>query len=198
MKSGYIIPAILLAASSYAYADTEVVVPALIKGGEEVIVVVDNDYTAWAVQGNIVTGGLFGIGLTRYTNSTEMGVTVAGTINDADAETRIFSPAIFGGLRKPLFDNTYFAYGIEAAANFGREDGYKISSDYSVGFYISLEQQLTPNLLLTGWIDPYNYRHQKLDYDCDHHFCFMDDTSVSTHSIFSAGGVALSYFFSVS
>src|SRR5436190_16327045 len=115
-----------------------------------------------AVQAAIATGGTLGIGLTRYTETSEIGFTVAGSINNASYETKILVPVIYGGFRKALNDQTYFAYGLDLASKFGREDGYTVKSNIFVAPYISLELALTTNVLLVGWIDPYSYEYQKL------------------------------------
>lgn len=136
------------------------------------------------IQGALATGGNLGIGIIDYTPVTEWGVTFSGSFNNASYENRTFTPVIFGGLRKQIAEHTYFAYGIDALGTFGKKDGLTIDSDYAIGPYISLEQMLTGHLMLSGWIEPYQYQYQKLG-----------GYSVSTHNIFAAGGVALNYFF---
>lgn len=137
-----------------------------------------------AVQAAMATGGSLGIGLVDFTPKTEWGVTLSGKFNNADNQTSIVTPVLFGGMRQALGDNTYFAFGIDAAANYGRIDGVGINSDYFVGPYISLEQMLTCHVMLAGWIQPYQYNYAKIG-----------GISTSTNSIFATGGVAINYLF---
>jgi hypothetical protein len=136
------------------------------------------------VQAVIATGGSIGMGPVRYTEHTEMGLTVAGTIDNADAQTKLFVPDIFGGWRKALGEKTYFATGLDVLGKFGRDAGEAISADYLAGPYISVEQYLTPHLLLGIWVDPYTYEYAD-----------KAGTKTSTNNIFSNGGLGISYLF---
>jgi hypothetical protein len=138
----------------------------------------------FGVQGALTTGGNLGIGVVHYTEMTEIGATVSGQINNARHSSKSVTPAVFAGLRHSLCECTYFAYGLNAAATFGTYNGERIKCDVGVGPYISLEQMLTSHLMLVFWIDPYQYRYQKTRSD-----------SVSTHNIFSTGGIGLTYLF---
>jgi hypothetical protein len=138
-----------------------------------------------AVQGAIATGGNISIGLVTYREKTELGFTIAGKINNSSNQTKIITPVIFAGLRKAMKENTYFAYGIDFASAFGKESGETINSNYQVGPYISLEQMLTHNFMLSGWIQPYQYEYKK-----------VGGSSTSTNNFFSTGGLAINYLFS--
>jgi hypothetical protein len=137
-----------------------------------------------AVQAAMATGGTLGIGLTNYSETKEYGFTLSGSVNNASNETKVFVPVIYGGFRKSISDLTYFAYGIDLASKFGREDGETVKSNIFVGPYISLEQVLTMNMLLVGWIDPYSFEYQKLG-----------SSSVTTQKFFGSGGIGFSYLF---
>lgn len=137
-----------------------------------------------ALQGSISTGGNLGVGLIDFTEKTELGISVSGKMNNASKQTKTITPVIFGGLRKALGENTYFAYGVDFASIFGRDQGQTINSDYSVGPFVSLEQMLTTHVMLTGWILPYQYQYQK-----------KAGLSTSTHSFFGAGGIGINYLF---
>lgn len=137
-----------------------------------------------AVQGAISTGGNLSIGLVDYTEKTEIGVTISGSVNNARRETRTVTPVIFGGLRNNIWNNTYFAYGLNVVGTFGREHGQRIQSDYQGGPYISLEQMLTCHLMLSGWILPYQYGYVK-----------TGGSSTTTNSFFNSGGIGLNYLF---
>jgi hypothetical protein len=93
-------------------------------------------------------------------------------------------PVIFGGFRKALYEKTYFAYGLDLIGTFGQDHGKSIKADYGIGPYISLEQMLTHNIMLAGWIQPYQHSYQKIG-----------GTSVSTNSFFSTGGMGINYLF---
>ena len=152
----------------------------LVFAGDAVI----DHYSRFGIQGAMATGGNLGIGIVNFTPVTEIGLTVSGSVNNAPDETRTITPVVFAGLRKSLCEHTYFAYGIDLAGTYGRIYGQKIDSDYGVGPYISLEQMLTPHLMLTGWIQPYQYHYQKRDWQ-----------SISTNNFFSTGGIGLNYLF---
>jgi hypothetical protein len=137
-----------------------------------------------AIQGAMATGGVMSIGLVQYTPSTEIGVTASGSFNNADDETKTFTPVVFAGLRESCGEQTFFAYGIDLADTFGDLNGSSIKTDIQVGPYISLEQMLTPHIMLSGWILPYQYEYLKVDH-----------VSVTTHDFFSAGGIAINYLF---
>jgi len=145
---------------------------------------ISNHSNRLAVQGLITTGGNVGFGLVDYTNWSEIGATIAVEINNAHKQTKLFTPAVFAGLRKPIGEQTYFAYGIDLASTLGQDTGKNIDSDIQVGPYISLEQALTSHLLLIGFIEPYSYEYQKKAGVC-----------TSTHRVFSSGGLAMSYLF---
>ena len=138
----------------------------------------------YAVQAAIVTGGNFGVGLVHYTSSTEIGATVSGKFNNASNRTALFTPAIFAGFRKPLGERTTFAYGLDLASKFGQDEGQHIDENIQIGPYISLEQALTNNLLLVGWIEPYTFEYEK-----------KAGSSTTTQRLFGAGGLGLSYLF---
>lgn len=142
-----------------------------------------DDVRHWAVQGVIGTGGSLAIGLANYAPSAEFGASISGSVNNAEDKTSLVTPVLFGGWRKSLTQNTYFALGLELGANFGEDSGQDIDLDYFVGPYLSLEQQLTPRLLLIGWILPYQYEYQQLD-----------GVSTSTDRFFASGGIGFSYF----
>jgi hypothetical protein len=168
MRCRFILTIGLLGLSSFAFA------------GDAVI----DNYSRFGIQGAMATGGNLGIGIVNFTPTTELGLTVSGSVNNAPDRTQTITPVLFGGFRKALGERTYFAYGIDLAGTYGRIYGEKIDSDYGVGPYISLEQMLTAHLMLTGWIQPYQYHYQKRGVQ-----------SVSTNNFFSTGGVGLNYFF---
>jgi hypothetical protein len=141
-------------------------------------------YNRIAIQAAMATGGLLGIGVVDYTQQTEIGATLSGTYNNASNQTKTITPVIFGGLRHCLSENTYFAYGIDLAGTYGKDNGAHIESDYGIGPYISLEQMLTHHVMLAGWIQPYQYQYVK-----------KDNVSVSTNSYFASGGLAINYLF---
>lgn len=146
--------------------------------------IVKSDSNRIAIQAAIATGGNLGIGIVDYAETTELGLTISGTVNNASNQTKTISPVIFGGLRKALGEQTYFAYGIDLVSTFGRDHGSHINSDYAVGPYISLEQMLTSHIMLSGWIEPYQY-----------HYVKIAGTSTSTNNFFSSGGIAINYLF---
>lgn len=137
-----------------------------------------------AIQGSIATNGNVSAGVAYYTETTEIGLLVSASINNASSQTKLFVPAFFAGFRKTLLDNTYFAYGLDLATKVGRESGEEINSYIAVGPYISLEQALTKHFLLVGWIEPYSFEYEK---KCS--------VSTSTNHIFSMGGLGISYLF---
>lgn len=137
------------------------------------------------IQGAIATGGTLGIGVIDYTEKTEVGLTLSGKINNSSQQTKTITPVIFGGFRKALRDSTYFAYGLDLAATFGRNQGQSIDSSYQIGPYISIEQMLTTHVMLAGWIQPYAYQYEKIS----------GTSSTSTNHFFNTGGVAINYFF---
>lgn len=137
-----------------------------------------------AIQAAMATGGVLGMGLVNFTETTELGLTLSGNYNNARCSTRTITPVLFGGLRQNICCNTYFAYGIDLASTFGQQHGLSIHSDYHVGPYISIEQMLTPHVMLAGWIQPYQYAYERIG-------C----SSVSTQSFFSTGGIAINYLF---
>lgn len=137
-----------------------------------------------AIQGALVTGGALSIGLVDYTQYTELGLAVSGTVNNASSSTNNITPVLFAGFRNALGDQTYFAWGVNMANTFGTQNGGHIDADYQIGPYISIEQMLTYHVMLAGWIQPYEYEYQKIS-----------GTSVSTHNFFSAGGLAINYLF---
>lgn len=138
----------------------------------------------WAIQSVMVSGGNFGIGIANYSDTTEFGATISATFNNANNQTSIFTPAVFGGWRKSLRENTFFAFGFDLVSNIGKEAGENIDTDIMAGPYISLEQQLTSHLLLLGWIVPYQYEYKKIN--CE---------AISTNSFFNSGGIGFSYLF---
>ena len=142
------------------------------------------DSTRVAIQGALVTEGDLSIGAVLYAPTVEIGITVSASLNNARYETKTFTPVIFAGLRKSILEHTYFTYGVDFADTIGRQNGLTINSEYQIGPYISLEQMLTSHLMLSGWINPYQYGYQKIG-----------GVSTSTNGIFSAGGIALNYLF---
>lgn len=137
-----------------------------------------------AMQAAIATGGNFGIGLVDFTQTTEVGFSISGKINDAPLETKTVTPVLFAGLRNSLTEHTYFAWGLEGNKTFGTINGSHIKSNYQVALYISLEQMLNNHVMLVGWINPYQYEYQKLA-----------DIGVSTNQFFSTGGLGINYLF---
>ena len=135
----------------------------------------------FGVQGAITTDGDIGIGVVNYSEMYEMGFTLSGSVSNNN--TNSVSPSIFAGLRKPLLEHTLFAYGLNGGATFGETANVDTRS-YEVGPYISLEQELTHSLLLSGWINPYAYGYQK-----------TGGTSTTTNNFFNTGGISLTYFF---
>ncbi|MBA2654989.1 MAG: hypothetical protein H0U71_08015 [Gammaproteobacteria bacterium] len=142
------------------------------------------DYGRLAIQGSLVTDGNLSIGITHYTEQSEIGVYASGLVNNACCETRIFAPGIFAGFRKNICECTYFAAGIDFVSVFGTENCCHIDADYTVGPYISLEQKLTSHLLLIGWIQPFSYQYED---KCN--------CTVATNRFFASGGIAMSYLF---
>lgn len=133
----------------------------------------------FGIEGTMATGGNFGIGVTYYTPSYEVGVLASGSSNNY--HSRIITPVVFGGLRKYLTCNTVFAYGVNLVANYGKIGGTDIHS-YNAGVYISLEYYLSERLMLVGWIDPYAYETFK-----------QGRCRLNTNYIFSTGGLGLAY-----
>lgn len=138
----------------------------------------------FAVQSAISTGGNFGIGIVDFTQTTEIGFTISGSINNAPLETKRITPVIFAGLRNSICEHTYFAYGFSLNKTFGSINGNQINSDLEAAFYISLEQMLTNHIMLVGWINPYQYEHRKLA-----------GVDVTTNQFFSTGGLGINYLF---
>lgn len=138
----------------------------------------------FGIQAAIATGGTLGMGVVHFTEKTELGFTLSGSYNDAYYQTKVIVPVLFGGLRHAIAERTYFAYGIDLVGVFGRDNGVKIDSNYLVGPYIGLEQMLTNNLMLTGWIQPYQYEYVK---KCG--------ASTTTNHFFASGGIGLNYLF---
>lgn len=140
-----------------------------------------------AIQSALATGGILGIGVASFTEKTELGLTVSGSVNNSSRnQNKTITPVIFGGFRKALGQSTYFAYGLDLASTFGKTQGNTINSDYQIGPYISLEQMLTTHFMLAGWIQPYQYHYQKNS---------GSSTSTSTNNFFSTGGIAINYLF---
>lgn len=137
-----------------------------------------------AVQAAIATGGNLSIGIADYTERTELGATISGTMNNASAQTNNVTPSLFAGLRYALREATYFAWGLDLTDTFGTQNGGHIDADYQVAPYISLEQMLTKNLMLSGWIQPYQYQYEKIS-----------GNSTTTQSFFNGGGIGLNYLF---
>ncbi len=141
-----------------------------------------------AVQSALATEGggraALGIGIVRYAPKTELGITASGSINNAQNQTKTVAPVVFGGLRNELGKRTYFAYGVNFINIFGRLNGLEINRFYEVGPYVSLEQMLTNQIMVSGWIQPYQYDYEK-----------VGGILVSCHEIFTAGGIALNYLF---
>lgn len=138
----------------------------------------------FAIQSAIVTGGNFGIGIVDFTDVTEIGLTISGSINDAPFETKRVTPVIFAGLRNALGERTYFAWGLDLNRTFGTLNGNHVDSNIQVGLYVSLEQMLTNHVMLTGWVNPYQYTYLKLA-----------NNGVSTNDFFSTGGIGINYLF---
>lgn len=136
------------------------------------------------IQAAIATGGNFGIGFVDFTDVSEIGFTISGSINNAPFETKRVTPVVFAGLRNALCERTYFAWGLDLARTFGTLDGDHVDSNIQAGFYISLEQMLTNHVMLTGWIHPYQYSYLKLA-----------GVGVSTNDFFSTGGIGFNYLF---
>lgn len=141
-------------------------------------------YNGLAVQAVIATGGTLGMGLSRYTNNTEIGFSVSGTADTANAQTKLFVPVLYAGWRKALREKTYFSAGLDLLGKYGRDAGQAISADYQAGPYVSLEQVLTSHILLNVWVDPYNYEYKS-----------AGGVSTSTNRFFATGGLGLSYLF---
>ncbi len=137
-----------------------------------------------AAIGSDLIATSFGIGIARYTPTTEIGVTASGHVDNAPLRTQTVTPVIFGGLRKALGENTYFAYGINYIETFGHSEGLTIDLQYELGAYISIEQFLTNHIMLAGWIMPYQYDHVKIG-----------GMTTANSEIFSAGGIAINYLF---
>lgn len=174
MRFHSILSSLFLMTSTIAYA-----------GGEEIIYVVEEEnFSTFAIQGTISTKGNIGLGITHYTEQTEIGMTFSGLVdNNGHEQTKIFTPVLYAGFRKPLAENTYLALGLDMASAFGRDEGKHIDADIQIGPYLALEQELTSRLLLVGWIDVYNYEYLK-----------EDGVSISTNRIFASGGLGFSYY----
>ncbi|MFA6409208.1 MAG: hypothetical protein WCW01_03430 [Gammaproteobacteria bacterium] len=138
----------------------------------------------WAVEGTVVTSGVVAVDLVRYEKAYEAGVSFGGKFNNSSSRTSMFSAAVFGGLRYFIAPKTVFVYGISVASLFGRDNGAKINASYSIAPYISVEQYLSEKVLVSVWIDPYQYQYDKKDGVC-----------TSTNRIFNAGGLGVSYLF---
>jgi hypothetical protein len=137
------------------------------------------------IQGAIATNGAIGIGVVGFSESTEWGLTASGTRNNAHYQSNNATPVLFAGLRYLLQEQTYCAWGIDLAGTFGTINGSHIDANYQAGPYISLEQMITDHFMLAGWILPYQYGYEKLSHS----------SSVTTHSFFSSGGLAINYLF---
>ena len=138
----------------------------------------------FALQGTIATDGAIGAGIARYTEHSEIGLTLSGITNNAEDHTKLFIPVLFGGWRKPIGDQTYFALGINLVNEIGTESGEHIHNDFIVGPYVSIEQALTKHVLLISWVDPYSYEYAK-----------KGDDSISTSRFLASGGIGISYLF---
>ena len=138
----------------------------------------------YAIESAITTNGNIGAGITRYSDTTEIGVSFSGLIINTHHNTKLFVPVLFGGFRKQIAEQTYLAYGLDLASKFGKDTGATIKSDYFIGPYVSIEHQLTPNVLFLAWLDPYSFEYERVG-------C----VSSSTHRFLGSGGIGVSYFF---
>lgn len=139
----------------------------------------------WAMEFVMVTDGNIAIGLTGLGYNYEFGADVSIRIIDGNEKSKIYSAAIFLGGRYHICIRTIFAYGLNLAANFGEIDHRDIQKDIITSPYISLEQILSKHIMLSFWINPYQFEYQKLH----------GLQSSNFHSIFSSGGIALCYIF---
>ncbi|MFA6409206.1 MAG: hypothetical protein WCW01_03420 [Gammaproteobacteria bacterium] len=139
----------------------------------------------WGIDGSVITDGTILMGVNRYAPNYEAGIAFGGKFdNSSTARNSFFRLPIFVGLRHFIAEHTVFAYGINGGSTFGRHNGAKINSDVTVGAYVSVEQYVSENVLLRVWIDPYQYENEK-----------KDGVTTSTNSIFSAGGLGVTYLF---
>lgn len=138
----------------------------------------------WAIQSSIIFDGFFSVGLLRYTENYSTGIFASSSINDAPNKTQVVTPGWFGGPRFRIYDGTFLAFGVDVFAQLGRILGEQIDGSYGLGPYISIEQYLTPNLILAAWIHPYFFDHQQ-----------RANVATDVNRIFNSGGFGLSYLF---
>ncbi len=146
------------------------------------------DYTRvhqWAVQGTFDVANKLFIGISNYTNYFEWGVSAGGKITSQNIKSSNVTPFWFADLRAHLANNTVLAYGFDGSFTFGENNGHHINSDWVVSTRIALEQYLTQSVILTGWINPNCYIHTR-----------EGGVTNTVNTIFSTGGIALSYVFS--
>lgn len=131
------------------------------------------------------TGGNLAFGMVGYGYYYEYGAVGSITIIDGENDSQIYSPGIFVGGRYHLCIRTILACGIDFAANFGKKDDRDIQKDLITSAYISFEQILSRHVLLSFWINPYQFEYQKLE----------GLKPLNVHSICSSGGIAIAYLF---
>lgn len=138
----------------------------------------------FALGGSVATGGNVGIEAVYYGDWAELGLGLSGQYDNASQQTKTITPVVFAGLRTQLADNTFFAYGVNGSDTFGRDSGDHIDANYHVGPYVSIEQQIVKHVLLSAWVNPYNYEYEK-----------KGGVSTTTNRFFGSGGLTLSYLF---
>jgi hypothetical protein len=134
----------------------------------------------WGLQAAVTTQGP-SAGITRYGRHYSAGIFGSVEWNNFSSQTQTYFLGAFGGGRALLSPGLYFAYGLDLGTLFGKVGGISISSSFTIAPYISIEYDLTNDLLLSLWTNPYSYTREKK--------CGMVFT---TQRIFSTG-VALSY-----
>ncbi len=145
-------------------------------------------YDRIALQGSLSASNgqaYTGFGIVDYGRWFELGMNLAALTKNSSSSSKLFLPSAFGGFRYPMKERTYFAWGLNYASKLGKESGQHIKSDYSAGPYISLEQWLTYNIMLVGWINPYKYEHEVT----------QGNVVTTGHQFFSSGGIAINYVF---
>jgi hypothetical protein len=129
-------------------------------------------------------GTSMGMGLGLYGDNFELGLTGSGYVEDSATAHDIVTAVVYGGARKKIEKNVYFASGVTFLQNFGDEDGLPINREYEIGPYVSLEIMISQKVLIGGWILPYQYDYEK-----------VNGVARKEHEYFSSGGITLNYYF---
>jgi len=135
----------------------------------------------WGIE---FASGSANLGGVYYAPTWCAGTWLSITNNDATAKTELTKIGLWGGLRNKLDEGLYIVYGLDGNVSFGKESGSKYDSNYSIAPCITLEKELSKQLMISVWSDLIQYS-----------YCKVENASAVTTITYLTSSLSIKYFF---